>query len=69
MAGALAKSSGVLGEMDGYEVLENSRRLVDLATAASKVFPTESNEGRIQVNILGMTADALSLARPVVALE
>ena len=69
MAGALAKSSGVLSDMDGYEVLENSRRLVDLATAATKVFPMESNEARIQVNILGMTADALSLARPVVALE
>jgi uncharacterized protein YjcR len=65
MAGALAKSSGVLSDMDGYEVLENSRRLVDLATAASKVFPMESNEARIQVNILGMSADALSLAKPI----
>jgi hypothetical protein len=63
MAGALAKSSEALSEMDNLSALENSRRMVDLATAASKVFPSMESEAKLQVNILGMSLDGFSLAQ------
>jgi hypothetical protein len=63
MAGALAKSSEALSEMDSLTALENSRRMVDLATAASKVFPSMENEAKLQVNILGMSLDGFALAQ------
>ena len=65
MAGALAKSSHALSEMDGYTALDNSRRMVDLATAASKVFPSMNDAAQLSVNVLGLSLDALSIVRPV----
>lgn len=58
IAGVLAKSSQTLSEMDGYEALENSRRLVDLTTAASKIFPSMESEAKLQVNMLALSLDA-----------
>jgi hypothetical protein len=60
MAGALARSSEALASMDGYTALDNSRRMVDLATAASKVFPGMEEAG-IQVNVLSMGLDGFVL--------
>lgn len=54
LAGALARSSEALAEMDGYTALDNSRKMVDLATAASKVFPSMADEAKLQVNVLAM---------------
>jgi len=60
MASSLARSSEALAEMDGFTALDNSRRMVDLATAAGKIFPDMADEsGRLQVNILGLGAEAL----------
>jgi len=58
IAGALARSSQTLSEMDGYEALENSRRMVDLTTAASKIFPSMESEAKLQVNMLSLSLDA-----------
>lgn len=57
MAGALARSSEALAEMDAMSALDNSRRMVDLATAASKVFPSMEEAG-LQVNVLAMGLEA-----------
>ena len=59
MAGALARSSEVLVEMDGVSALENSRRMVDLATAAAKIFPSMEEKAGLQVNLLALGAEAL----------
>ena len=58
IAGALARSSEALSEMDGLSALENSRRMVDLATAASKVFPSMGDEAGLQVNVLNLSLDS-----------
>lgn len=62
LATALSRSSEALGDMDGEDALRHARRMLDLATAASKIFPdmSEGDDGtRLQVNILGLGADAL----------
>jgi len=58
IAGALARSSEALAEMDGYSALENSRRMVDLATAASKVFPSMADTAGLQVSVLALGVEA-----------
>lgn len=63
MAGALARSSEALSDMDALSALENSRRMVDLATAASKVFPSMESEAKLQVNILGLSLDGFAVAQ------
>lgn len=60
MAGALARSSETLSQMDGYEALENSRRMVDLATAASKVFPSMADKAQLQVDVLSFNLDSFA---------
>jgi uncharacterized protein YjcR len=67
MAGALARSSEALGSMDGDMALRNARRMLDLATAAGKIFPemAEDSGSKIQVNLLGLSAEALM--KPAVA--
>ena len=62
MAGALARSSSALAEMDGYSALENSRKMVYLATAASKVFPSMGDSAALQVNVLGLSLDNFRMA-------
>jgi len=64
MAGALARSSQALSEMDSFTALDNSRRMVDLATAASKVFPSMGDTAQLSVNVLGLSLDALSMVTP-----
>ena len=64
MAGALARSSQALCEMDNFTALDNSRRMVDLATAASKVFPSMGETAQLNVNVLSMSLDALALVKP-----
>jgi hypothetical protein len=63
MAGALARSSEALSDMDSLSALENSRRMVDLATAASKIFPNMESEAKLQVNVLGLSLDGFSVAQ------
>ena len=63
MAGALARSSEALSEMDALSALENSRRMVDLATAASKIFPSMESEAKLQINVLAMNLDGFSVAQ------
>lgn len=67
IAGALARSSEALSEMDGLSALENSRRMVDLTTAASKVFPSMGDEAGLQVNVLNLSLDSFR-ALPAVGL-
>jgi len=62
MAGALARSSSALAEMDGLSALDNSRRMVDLATAASKVFPSMADEAGLSVNVLSFSLDSFVAA-------
>ena len=64
MAGALARSSQALCEMDNFTALDNSRKMVDLATAASKVFPSMGDTAQLNVNVLSMSLDALALVKP-----
>lgn len=60
MAGALARSSGALAELDAMSLLENSRRMKDLADTAARVFPNmEGGERGVQVNLLALGAEAL----------
>jgi phosphoserine phosphatase len=63
IASALSESSEALAGMDGDMALRNARRMLDLATAASKIFPDMSDANdtgaKLQVNILGLGADAL----------
>jgi len=60
MAGVLARSSEALAEMDGYTALDNSRRMVDLAATAAKVFPSMADEAKLQVNLLNMSLDGFA---------
>jgi transposase-like protein len=66
MAGALARSSQALCEMDSFTALDNSRRMVDLATAASKVFPSMGDTAQLSVNVLGLSLDSMMAVRPSV---
>lgn len=60
MAGALARSSGALAELDAMSLLDNSRRMKDLADTAARVFPNmEGSERGVQVNLLALGAEAL----------
>lgn len=63
MAGALARSSGALAELDAMSVLENSRKLLDLANAAGKIFPSMAEEPKISVNLLSMGVGGLMEGR------
>jgi hypothetical protein len=66
MATALSRSSQELAEMDGLTALEQSRRMVDLATAASKVFPNMEGEAKLNVNVLSMGLDAFVGSRGLI---
>jgi len=59
MAGALARSSGAIAELDAMSVLENSRRVLDLSNAASKIFPSMAEEPKVSVNLLSMGLSGL----------
>ena len=49
IASVLSRSSEALGEMDGFTALDYSRKVLDLANAAAKIFPEMADDGRIQV--------------------
>jgi len=60
MASGLNKASRAISDMDDLSTLENSRRIVDLATAGKVVFGLGSDEqgAKLQLNVLQLSAEA-----------
>lgn len=60
MASGLSKASRAISEMDDLSTLENSRRIVDLATAGKTIFQLGGDEqgAKLQLNVLQLSAEA-----------
>jgi transposase-like protein len=65
MSLGLTKAANALQNMDELSTLENSRRMVDLATAGKTIFGigNESDRASLQVNVLSLGLEALSLVK------
>jgi len=66
MALGLTRAASSLTEMDDLSILDNSRKMVDLATAGKTIFGigNESDRASLQVNVLSLGLEALSLVKP-----
>ena len=60
MSNALIKGARAVSDMDDLCTLENSRRIVDLATAGKTIFQLGGDEqgARLQLNVLTLSAEA-----------
>ena len=60
MSNALIKGARAVSDMDDLSTLENSRRIVDLATAGKTIFNLGGDEqgARLQLNVLTLSAEA-----------
>jgi hypothetical protein len=71
MASGLNKASRAISEMDDLSTLENSRRIVDLATAGKTIFQLGGDEqgARLQLNVLQLSAEAFMTSPPNVGVR
>jgi transposase-like protein len=71
MALGLTRAASSLTEMDDLSILDNSRKMVDLATAGKTIFGigNESDRASLQVNVLQLGLDQLSLVKPCNTIE
>ena len=71
MAIGLTKAASCLTEMDDMSILDNSRKMVDLATAGKTIFGigNEGDRASLQVNVLQLGLDQLSLVKPCNAID
>lgn len=62
MAQGLTKAANALQDMDALSALDNSRKMVDLATAGKTIFGigSDSDKPTLSLNVLHMGIDALS---------
>ena len=60
MSNALLKGARAVSDMSDLSTLENSRRIVDLATAGKTIFNLGGDEqgARLQLNVLTLSAEA-----------
>jgi hypothetical protein len=60
MASGLNKASRAISDMDDLSTLENSRRIVDLATAGKTIFNLGGDDSgaKLQLNVLTLSAEA-----------
>jgi hypothetical protein len=65
MAQGLTKAATALQEMDGFSALDNSRKMVDLATAGKTIFGigSDADKPTLSLNVLQLGVEALSLVR------
>jgi hypothetical protein len=61
MSSGLSRAASVVGNMQGEEVVENSRKVHDLIQSGSKLFGIgqDSNAPGLTLNLLSLSADAL----------
>ena len=61
MSSGLSRAASVVGNMQGEEVVENSRKVHDLIQSGSKLFGigSDSNAPGLTLNLLSLSADAL----------
>ena len=62
MAQGLTKAANALQDMDDLSILDNSRKMVDLATAGKTIFGigSESDKPTLSLNVLQVGLDALA---------
>jgi hypothetical protein len=62
MAQGLTKAANALQDMDALSALDNSRKMVDLATAGKTIFGigSDSDKPTLSLNVLHMGIDALA---------
>jgi len=62
MAQGLTKAANALQDMDSLSALDNSRKMVDLATAGKTIFGigSDSDKPTLSLNVLQMGIDALA---------
>jgi len=65
MAQGLTKAATALQEMDGFSALDNSRKMVDLASAGKTIFGigSDADKPTLSLNVLQLGVEALSLVR------
>ena len=65
MAQGLTRAASALQEMDGFSALDNSRKMVDLATAGKTIFGigSDADKPTLSLNVLQLGVEALSLVR------
>ena len=65
MAQGLTKAASALQEMDGFSALDNSRKMVDLASAGKTIFGigSDADKPTLSLNVLQLGVEALSLVR------
>ena len=61
MSSGLSRAASVVGNMQGEEVVESSRKIHDLIQSGSKLFGigSDSNAPGLTLNLLSLSADAL----------
>lgn len=65
MAQGLTRAASALQEMDGFSALDNSRKMVDLASAGKTIFGigSDADKPTLSLNVLQLGVEALSLVR------